>query len=48
MADPINIRFPMPADLVFGLLEMLEDRGGREDGYKIARDLNSSSAICSR
>jgi NitT/TauT family transport system ATP-binding protein len=25
---------------VFGLLEMLEDRGGREDGYKIARDLN--------
>src|SRR5215472_3966530 len=24
---------------VFGLLEMLEDRGGREDGYKIARDL---------
>jgi len=26
--------------LVFGLLELLEDRGGREDGYKIARDLN--------
>lgn len=25
---------------VFGLLETLEDRGGREDGYKIARDLN--------
>src|SRR6202051_3989466 len=25
---------------VFGLLEMLEDRGGREDGYKIARDLS--------
>ncbi len=24
---------------VFGLLETLEDRGGREDGYKIARDL---------
>ncbi len=24
---------------VFGLLEILEDRGGREDGYKIARDL---------
>jgi NitT/TauT family transport system ATP-binding protein len=24
----------------FGLLEHLEDRGGREDGYKIARDLN--------
>ncbi len=26
--------------LVFGLLELLDDRGGREDGYKIARDLN--------
>ena len=26
--------------LVFGLLELLKDRGGREDGYKIARDLN--------
>jgi NitT/TauT family transport system ATP-binding protein len=25
---------------VFGLLELLEDRGGRDDGYKIARDLN--------
>jgi NitT/TauT family transport system ATP-binding protein len=25
---------------VFGLLETLEDRGGRDDGYKIARDLN--------
>jgi NitT/TauT family transport system ATP-binding protein len=24
---------------VFGLLEMLEDKGGREDGYKIAREL---------
>jgi NitT/TauT family transport system ATP-binding protein len=24
---------------VFGLLEILDDRGGREDGYKIARDL---------
>lgn len=24
---------------VFGLLELLEDHGGREDGYKIARDL---------
>jgi NitT/TauT family transport system ATP-binding protein len=24
---------------VFGLLELLEDRGGRDDGYKIARDL---------
>jgi NitT/TauT family transport system ATP-binding protein len=35
--------YPIPdAQLpwVFGLLEMLEDRGGREDGYKIARDLN--------
>jgi NitT/TauT family transport system ATP-binding protein len=26
--------------MVFGLLELLEDRGAREDGYKIARDLN--------
>ena len=26
--------------MVFGLLELLQDRGGREDGYKIARDLN--------
>ncbi len=25
---------------VFGLLEILDDRGGREDGYKLARDLN--------
>jgi NitT/TauT family transport system ATP-binding protein len=25
---------------VFGLLEVLEDNGGRADGYKIARDLN--------
>lgn len=24
---------------VFGLLEILNDRGGRDDGYKIARDL---------
>ncbi len=24
---------------IFGLLEVLEDAGGREDGYKIARDL---------
>jgi len=24
---------------LFGLLEFLDDRGGREDGYKIARDL---------
>ena len=28
----------MPGDAQ--LLELLEDRGGREDGYKIARDLN--------
>jgi NitT/TauT family transport system ATP-binding protein len=25
---------------VFGLVEILDDRGGREDGYKLARDLN--------
>jgi NitT/TauT family transport system ATP-binding protein len=25
---------------VFGLLEILEDRNGREDGYRLARDLN--------
>lgn len=25
---------------VFGLLEVLEDRSGTEDGYKLARDLN--------
>jgi NitT/TauT family transport system ATP-binding protein len=25
---------------VFGLLELLDDRGGREDGYKLSRDLN--------
>ena len=25
---------------VFGLLEVLEDRGGKEDGYKLARELN--------
>jgi NitT/TauT family transport system ATP-binding protein len=25
---------------VFGLLEVLADRGGRDDGYKLARDLN--------
>jgi len=24
---------------IFGLLELLDDRGGRDDGYKIARDL---------
>ena len=39
-SEPIN---PIPdcqLNWVFGLLEPLEDRGGREDGYKIARDLN--------
>ena len=25
---------------IFGLLETLEDRGGRDDGYKMARDLH--------
>jgi NitT/TauT family transport system ATP-binding protein len=25
---------------VFGLLEVLDDRNGREDGYRLARDLN--------
>ena len=30
----------IPLTSVFGLLEYLDDRGGREDGYKIARDLN--------
>src|SRR5438309_1873472 len=25
---------------IFGLLEVLDDRSGREDGYKLARDLN--------
>lgn len=25
---------------VFGLLEILDDRGGKEDGYKLARELN--------
>jgi NitT/TauT family transport system ATP-binding protein len=30
----------VPLTSVFGLLEYLDDRGGREDGYKIARDLN--------
>ena len=39
MADRIN---PIPdcqLSWVFGLLETLEDRGGRDDGYRIARDL---------
>ena len=40
---PPPVIYPVPdcgMTWVFGLLEMLEDRGGREDGYKIARDLN--------
>jgi len=40
--NPASI-YPLPdcaLTLVYGLLELLEDRGGREDGYKIARDLN--------
>jgi NitT/TauT family transport system ATP-binding protein len=39
MPNPIN---PIPdchLTWVFGLLEILDDRGGRDDGYKIARDL---------
>ena len=41
MAAPAITPLPDCAlTLVFGLLEFLEDRGGREDGYKIARDLN--------
>jgi NitT/TauT family transport system ATP-binding protein len=39
MAEPIT---PIPDSgltWVFGLLETLEDRGGRDDGYRIARDL---------
>lgn len=35
--DPIP---DSPLTRVFGLLEVLDDRGGREDGYKLARDLN--------
>ncbi len=34
---------PIPATnlpRVFGLLEILDDRNGREDGYRLARDLN--------
>ena len=41
MAPPAGIN-PIPdcqLTWVFGLLETLEDRGGRDDGYKIARDL---------
>ena len=40
---PPAVIHPVPdcnLTLVFGLLELLEDRGGRDDGYKIARDLN--------
>ena len=41
MATPSIAPLPdVGLTLVFGLLELLEDRGGREDGYKIARDLN--------
>ena len=39
MAERIN---PIPdchLTWIFGLLETLEDRGGRDDGYRIARDL---------
>jgi NitT/TauT family transport system ATP-binding protein len=35
--------YPLPEghlNWVFGLLEVLKNHGGREDGYKIARDLN--------
>jgi NitT/TauT family transport system ATP-binding protein len=42
MAPPVGIN-PIPdcqLTWVFGLLETLEDRGGREDGYKLARDLH--------
>jgi NitT/TauT family transport system ATP-binding protein len=41
MAPSANIT-PIPdcqLTWIFGLLELLDDRGGREDGYKIARDL---------
>jgi len=41
MATPAIAPLPdIGLTMVFGLLELLEDRGGREDGYKIARDLN--------
>jgi NitT/TauT family transport system ATP-binding protein len=41
MAAPIIAPLPdCGLTLVFGLVELLEDRGGHEDGYKIARDLN--------
>lgn len=40
---PVSGINPIPEghlNWVFGLLDLLEDRGGREDGYKIARDLH--------
>ena len=37
--DGINPIPDCPMTWIFGLLETLEDRGGRDDGYKIARDL---------
>jgi NitT/TauT family transport system ATP-binding protein len=40
MAEGINPIPDVNATLIFGLLEYLEDCGGREDGYKIARELN--------
>lgn len=41
MAAPNIIPIPdCQLTWVFGLLELLEDRGGSEDGYKIARDLH--------
>jgi NitT/TauT family transport system ATP-binding protein len=41
MASPAITPLPDAGlTMVFGLLELLQDRGGREDGYKIARDLN--------
>ncbi len=42
MPPPTGIH-PIPSTglpQVFGLLEILDDRGGREDGYRLARDLN--------
>jgi len=40
---PSPVIHPIPdahINWVFGLLETLDDRGGREDGYKLARDLH--------
>jgi len=39
MAEPINLIPDCHITWVVGLLEVLEDRGGSEDGYKIAREL---------